>query len=331
MSLRKVNPSNQPDRLFISSDDADEKVLRRATQYAPDAYSDFTINLRQPILKANGIQLNASIQPNSPADGPCIPDYQAIIGFMYYKQAAPNTAPVAGELMQMYLLASSQLVEQSPVPNWANRYYSSYTDFVTVLNNAATALAAGPASGPDVEFYYDATLRKIAFRGLDNTKYYMPAGYNDPLVTAAIRASLPGFNPIPLGYTLNLRIGFNEANYNFASQRIGNPSGAYEYPYGYPNLVRTGAVTFRTNFNFESSIDSKDNRDILAIVPMQVPFLGVNDYGAALNHYLTSVPETIQQVSIRMYDENGQPYYVGNNVNTSLEILVTYAMDSIAQ
>jgi hypothetical protein len=333
MSLRKSNPSNQPDRIYLSSDDADEQAVTRRVNnsYAPDAYATFTVNLRQPVIKATGIQLNAMIQPNSPADGPNIPDYQAVIGFMYYKQSATNTAPVAGDLRQMYLVASSQLVQNTPVPAYANRYYSSYTDFVAALNAAATFIAAGPAGGPDIEFYYDATLRKIAFRGLDNTKYYMAAGYDDPLVTAAINATWPGLSPKPLGLTLNLRCGFNNQFYSFASQALGGPGVAFTYPYGYPNLVRTGAVTLRTNFNFQSSIDSKDNRDVLAVVPMQVPFLGVNEYSFSLNHYLTSVPETIQQITINMFDENGQPYYVGNNVNTVLELLVTYAADYIAQ
>lgn len=331
MSLSKPNPSNMPDRIYISSDDANDVVKSVPYAYAPDAYSDFTINLRQPVLKASGIQLNSMIQPNTPADGPCIPDYQAIIGFMYYKQAAPNTAPVAGELQQLYLLASSQIVEQTPVPTNVNRYFSSYSDFVVALNAAAVALAAGPASGPDVEFYYDSTVRKIAFRGLDNTKYYMPAGYNDPLVSAEIATTLPGFTPLPLGYTLNLRVGFMEQFYSFSQQAIGGAAVAYTYPYGYPNLVRTGSVTLRTNFNSQSSIDSKDNRDLLAVVPIQVPFLGVNDFQYNMNHYLTNVPETIQQLNIRMYDDQGQPYPVGNNVQTTIELLVTYANMYVAQ
>lgn len=331
MSLSKPNPSNMPDRLYLSSDDADDQVLQTRSQYAPDAYSSFIINLRQPIIKANGVQLNAMVQPNTPADGPCIPDYQCIIGFLYYKQASPNTAPIASDLKQVYLLASSQSAEQTPVPTWVNRYFSSYSDFVVALNAASVALAAGPASGPDVEFYYDSTQRKIGFRGLDNTKYYMAAGYDDPLVNAFIPTMLPGFNPMPLGLTLNLRVGFNAAKYTFASQAIGGAAVAYTYPYGFPNLVRSGSVTLRANFNFQSSIDSKDNRDVLAIVPITVPFLGVNNYSFSLNHYLTSVPETIQQVNIRMFDENGQPWYVGNNVNTVLEILVTYSGNYIAQ
>jgi hypothetical protein len=331
MSLSKSNAANQPDRIYISSDDADEQNITRRLQYAPDAYSDFTINLRQPVLKASGIQLNTMIQPNSPADGPCIPDYQAVIGFMYYKQASPNTAPVDAELIQMYLLASSQVAEVQPVPTNANRYFSSYTDFVAALNAAAVALAAGPASGPDVEFYYDATTRKIGFRGLDNTKYYMAAGYNDPLVTARILATYPGVIPAPLGLTLNLRLGFNAANYTFAFQKIGGAAVAYTYPFGYPNLVRTGSVVVRTNFNGQSTIDSKDQRDVLAVVPIQVPFLGVNDFSYQMNHYLTNVPDTLQQMTIRMFDENGQPYYVGNNVNTTLELLVTYTGNMFAQ
>ena len=335
MSLSKINPGNQPDRIYLSSDDAVDVPVVRTFSIDDNSYSSFTINLQQPVLRCDGVQLASLVQPNVPADGPCIPDYQAArIGFMYYKQSSPNVAPSGADLQVLYFVSSLEQVQQSPnaVPNYANRYFSSYADFVVALNDVATFIANGPAGGPDLEFYYDSTLRKIAFRGLDNTKYYMPAGYSDPLVVAYINQFCSDLQPIPQGYTLNQRVGFNNQQYSFNDQKLGGTAATdFIYPFGYPNLVRTGSITLRTNFNYQSSINSKDNRDVLAVVPVSVPFLGVNNFQYNLNHYLTNVPETIQQITIRMLDDQGQPYPVGNNVQTTIEILATYGGARVVQ
>ena len=339
MSLSKVNPANKPDRLYLSSDDAIDVPVPSPRDAGNDVYDSFTINLVQPVLGCDGLQVASFVQPNTPGDGPCIPDYQASgIGFLYYKTDDNTTEPTVSNLLQLYLLASTESVVQPPatIDNWVNRYYSSYQDFVDVLNNAAIALGAGPAGGPDVEFYYDATLRKIAFRGLDNTKYYMPAGYSDYAVIDFYNNTLiPNYKwpVVPWGYTLNQRVGFTNKRYNDVYQwKQGGTSAAnFIYPYGYPNLVRTGSITLRTNFNYQSSINSKDNRDVLAVIPQSVPFLGVNEFQYNLNHYLTNIPETVQQMTIRMYDDQGQPYPVGNNVQTTIELLATFGGQMVVQ
>jgi hypothetical protein len=205
-------------------------------------------------------------------------------------------------------------------PAYQNRYFSSYADFVVALNAAATLLGAGPGGGPDVVFAYDSTTKKITFQGQDNTKYYAPAGYDDPAVTNYIRtvASLPQ----TLNYTMNQRMGFCNKVYMNYMEALG--LGAQIYPDSFPNLVRTGSITLRTNFNFQSSINSKDNRDVLAVVPQNQAFLGVNSYQETISNILTSVPETIQQLTISMYDDQGQPYYVSNAAQTCLQIILVY-------
>lgn len=340
MSLAKISPGNQPDRLYISSDDAiDYPVASKSSDLQQSSlyYNTFTLALKQPILRCDGLQLASFVQPNVPGDGPCIPNYQAsYIGFLYYKQATPNTIPVAADLRVLYLLVSDSDVTAAPnpVPNWMNRYFASYADFVDVLNNAAIAIAAGPAGGPDVEFYYDTTQRKIAFRGLDNTYYYMPAGYDDPEVLAYINSLTPtyGWSPVPYGYTLNQRVGFAQKSYLFLFQKLGGTTALeFMYPTSYPNLVRTGSITLRTNFTYQSTLNTKDQRDLLAVVPASVPFLGVNEFQYNLNHYLCNLPETIQQITISMFDDQGQPYRVPVNVETSIEILCTYGGTLVVQ
>lgn len=350
----KSNHSNQPDRVFLSSDDAILAPVAETKRNDQDqnSYNSFTIDLQQPIIKSRGVQLASFVQTNTPGDGPCIPDYIAsIIGFYYYKSptSSPLTAAalIPANLNKIYLLASTSPPDNttSPPNSWQNRYFSSYADFVSVLNYAAADLTtSGSPPVPDVQFYYDTTSRKIFFAGTDTNRYYLSTGFDDPNVQAAIAAtSFPaGYgNPIPYGYTLNNRIGFNNQVTDLTQQLVGvvytNQASILLttansiVPGGFPNLVRSQSVTLRTNFNYQSSINSKDNRDILAVVPYNVPFLGVNNFQYTLNHYLTNVPETLQQIQIRMYDDAGQPLSMGNNVVTLLELLVSYGGTQVVQ
>jgi len=208
---------------------------------------------------------------------------------------------------------------------------------LSILKGVAPVLAtavAGPAGGADVQFYWDATERRIAFRGLDNTKYYMPCGYNDALTIAHINTEQATYNwsPIPYGYTLNVRVGFCDKNYNFANQKPDGSNATNSiYPHGLPNLVRTGSITLRTNFTYQSFGSTKDQRDLLAVVPVAVPFLGVNNFQYTVKHYLCNVPESVQQLTIRMFDDQGQPYPVLNSCQTTIEILATYGGSRVVQ
>jgi hypothetical protein len=341
----KMNHANQPDRVYLSSDDAYDVPTSLLNAGADqNSYSSFTINLQQPIIRAKGVQLASFVQTNTPGDGPCIPDYIAsYIGFMYYKTASPMTTVVgqSANLITVFLLASTAAPDLTTHANnngYQNRYFSSYSDFVGVLNNAAYDQGAG---SPDVQFFYDSTTRKIFFAGTDPTKYYVPAGYDDPNVVALLPTLVGTTKPVPYGYTLNTRVGFNNKATDLTQQKVGV---AYVnvasinltftnsiIPGGYPNLVRSTAITLRTNFNYQSSINSKDNRDVLAVIPYSVPFLGVNNFQYTLNHYLTNVPETIQQITISMYDDAGQPLPMGNNVDTLIEVHCSYGGEQVVQ
>lgn len=342
----KMNHANQPDRLYLSSDDAIDAPVPLLTKTGDqNSYSGFTINLQQPIIKCKGVQLASFVQTNTPGDGPCIPDYIAsYIGFMYYKSATSMTTVVgqSAKLNVLYLLASTSapdLTTYASSNGYQNRYFASYSDFVGVLNNAA--IDQGASGIPDVQFFYDSTTRKIFFAGQDSTKYYVPAGYDDPNVQTLIPTLVGTLSPIPYGYTLNTRVGFNNKVTDLTQQKVGvtwvNLASVNltftngVIPGGYPNLVRTTSVTLRTNFNYQSSINSKDNRDVLAVIPYSVPFLGVNNFQYTLNHYLTNVPETIQQITIQMYDDAGQPLPMGNNVDTLVEIHCSYGGNQVVQ
>ena len=345
MSLAYVSPGNQPDRIFLNSDDSPDygsypvpttqAALNKIT--TPYSYTSFSYALPAPALNLEGIQLASFSQTNCPGDGPCIPDYQAaVIGFMYYRCPVGNAglAPYnsAGTLINSYILgqcffySSTNQVTNTPNPvlTSTNRYFSSYADFVTGLNAAATANVAG-----DIQFGYDATLKKIYWWGTDPTYSYMPAGSVDLPVANRILAVWGTSVNVPYTFTLNQRVGFANESYNFIFQKpgtatSGGATASWIYPFGFPNLVRTNTITIRTNFNPQATMNSKNNRDVLAVVQVNVPFLGVNQYQAKLNNFLVNVPQVIQNLSFSFWDDQGQPYPTQNNANATMELLLTY-------
>lgn len=325
--------SSQPSILLINSDDCPLGLSESGStaQFGEnDTYSQFSIQLNQSIVGCKGIQLASFVQANVPGDGPNIPDYQAaLIGFMYYKNANGTANEMGtGTLFMMPLLSSVSQVS-NPEETGFNRAYSSYADFVSVLNAASVFLGAGPAGGPDLIFGFDTVSQKIWVQGTDPTKYYCPAGFSDAAVNTWISSNVHTnhYNPIPLGMTLNLRVGFANQyfNLNQCLQGAATVIAANQiWPYGYPDLTRTSAISVHVNFSSGNSIDTLGRRDIIDRIPINVPFLGVMNYQPKLPVLLDDIPLNIDQLNISFTDDAGLPYLVSNAVSTLLSINCFY-------
>ena len=111
-----------------------------------------------------------------------------------------------------------------------NRSFTDYADLVTSLNVAQNSYAVNLLDPNDVQFTYDQTLNKIQM--IPNAAqiaagyYYMPAGYEDPRVTA-MKTTLDALYPNMFrpGYTLNLRCGFTWNGIFPDPIALGNPWG----------------------------------------------------------------------------------------------------------
>ena len=329
MSHRSLHSStNQPDRIFL---DSSMVVLTPSSviNYPTDLdninyqYNSISITLKQPVLGCKGVCLTSFIQCNNAADGPCIPDYIASdAGFFYYKWTGTlPTPPVTANLKRVLMDPSYFIVTATGTARArVNRYFTSYSDFVDCLNASAVYAGAGTA---DVVFSYDSVTKQINFHGVDAASNYMAAGYNESDVRAVFNAStqLKKRTPVPYGNTLNSRMGFTNSINNITSAVAG--VGVIQAN-GYPNLARTNAVTLRTNINGQSTLNTLGSRDVLGVVPISVPFLGINNYQNYFTNYLCDMPDSIQDITVSFFDDAGQPYAVHNNVCSTLEILCKY-------
>lgn len=333
---------NQPERLLVRSDDD-------TTNASQTGFSQFQVNLPTPVLDAKRCQI---IRTTIPLVQLQIPDYQAV--FWYYSLPAANTVPNATHLRAVRLFPSYY---QAPAglayTPTRNRYITDPNDFVNLLNVAAAAGGDAVANNPywvagDITFAYNATAKQITITGNTAGRFYTPAGWNDPLVLAAIAGgtiNCPQYNnaattfrqPLLAQYTLNLRVGYAMSGQSPGRQSFAGAPNVYAnivnvaFPNGtavpsdsFPDLVYTNSISLYASFITGSSLTSNNRHNLLAVVPVQTVSLSINNYVAATSNLLTKLSQTINNVVIEMRDSADQPYILPDNAQVDLEVSFSY-------
>lgn len=333
---------NQPERLLIRSDDD-------TTNANQSGFSQFQVNLPTPVLDAKRCQIIRTTIPHVQLQ---IPDYQLV--FWYHALPAANSVPTSGTLRAVRLFPSYY---QAPAglayTPTKNRYITDPNDFISLLNTAASAGGDAAAANPywvagDVTFAYNAITKQITMKGNNAATFYTPAGYNDPLVIAAINGGTIGCpqytnaavivrQPLLAEYTLNLRTGYAMSGNSRGIQSFGggNPlyanivnvafaNGVTVPADSFPDLVYTNSVALYVSFVTSSSLTSNNRHNLLAVVPVQTISLGVNNYVAATSNLLTKLSQTINNITIEMRDSADQPYILPDNAQVDLEVSFSY-------
>ena len=166
--------------------------------------------------------------------------------------------------------------------------------------------------------------------------------------------TLVGFpaQPYQAGRTLNLRLGFswNGANSNFffvagVPQNAGKllmdrfrPQPNYSSTQGtstptpvvytaeyYANLVYTNCVNVYMDIVGNSSLDSENNQNLLASVPMNTANLGVTFFSPIISSPLQKLQtRDIYTLQVSLFDDVGNPFYISNCGVVSLELGIKY-------
>lgn len=336
---------NQPERLLIRSDDD-------TTNANQSGFFQFQVNLQTPVLDPKRCQIIRTTIPNVQLQ---IPDYQ--LCFWFYHLATATTVPEAADLRCVRLFPSFYQAPAglafTPIKN---RYITDPNDLVSLLNAASSStFGAGDSVGlnpyfevDDIDFTYNALTKQINIRGLDNGVFYTPAGYNDPLVLAAIGRQdilCPRFDDSAqtfpqaqvAGYTMNLRVGYGMSGNSRGIQSFAGGNQRYAnitntaYPDttlipadSFPNLVYSNTVSLYASFITGSSLTSHNKHNLLAVVPIQTISLGVNHYIAATSNLLTKLSQTINNITIEMRDSADQPYILPDSCSVDLEVSFSY-------
>jgi len=334
---------NQPDRVFISSNDD-------TSQSTTTGFNLVRATFDTPILDAKRTQLLRATIPNATIN---IPDYQTV--FWYYQLPTATTIPSSTYLKAVRLYPSQYVPPTSFTAYTLNRTFTDPNDLVSALNAAASTGGDSATYNPywsvgDVSFAYNTTTKRITFTGLTSGKFYANAGWNDPVVTAAIQSGLILVNsfgaagagagaiqPLLAGYTLNLRVGYalsgqslttqgntsanplyaNLTNYTSA-QNVGVP------PDSFPNLVYTQCVYIYADITSGSGLGSGKQHNLLAVIPNNAAPLGVIQYVAATLTWLTKVPSNIYEILLDLRDDANQPLPLPDNAQVNVELAFSY-------
>ena len=332
---------NNPERVFLNSSD-DPRTLGN------QGFSQFVCTYDTPILGAKKtMMLRASI-PNAQVN---IPDY--MLEFWYYSLPTATTIPSQVTLRCVRLYPSwYQAPAALGTAFTKNRYFSDPADFVTQLNLAASAGGDNVTYNPywvagDITFSYNATTKQITFTGNTAGRFYCPAGWDDTNVqTSAASITMPNFSgvgttiqPNAPNWTLNLRVG-----YAMSGLTLGYPGNTGAAPQAamadltntayasgtavpadsYPNLVYTQCVYLYSNITAGVSLGSGGQHNLLAVVPVNAPPLGIIQYTALTVNMMSKIADTIYQITIDMRDDANQPFLLPDNAQVNLELAMVY-------
>tara|TARA_R110000868_G_scaffold72355_2_gene211030 strand:- start:1603 stop:2688 length:1086 start_codon:yes stop_codon:yes gene_type:complete len=297
---------NQPERVFVSSNDD-------PTQLITVGFAQFQAIFQTPILDAKRCQLLRATIPNAVQN---IPNYQLV--FWYYAFPAGVSTPADAYLRAVRLYPTGWIGNST---TWtANRYISSGADFVSLLNQAASAggdvVTLNPYwSAGDLTFTFSSTTNQVSVtgNGVGSATTYAIAGWDDPFVLAAqqglgsrvqggqvggVYLSDPSgaytLQPYVLTYTLNLRVGFAM-------------SGRCRAPIGYPVQASSNVLYANlrnTVFASGAAIpsDSYPNLVYTGSVMLYANIIAGSSLGSGQQHNLLAVvPVSGAQLSVTNY------------------------------
>lgn len=93
---------------------------------------------------------------------------------------------------------------------------------------------------------------------------------------------------------------------------------------GYCNLVFSSICSIYTSIVVSSTLDTQRNTNLLSIIPMNCPNLGVSFYNNVISTELTKINSDIYTIYIELRAEDQTPYLISNNGIITLDLKLTY-------
>ena len=349
--------TNRPDR--ISCDAFSDESLAYISNNAN--YTGFNNTLTRPLVGVKSIQLlranfvNSSLQLN---------DYNGQLLFVYSRNTT-TAIPDDGSTIHVVRLHPSWFVPNDGFTNFVkNKYYNSGTELVADLNLAAASPGDSTTYNPsflagDITFSFNTATRKISFQGTVNNLYYAPIPYDHPalaawLIDATHQVRMNGYNngaggagtgtiqPYARGLLdgsiMNGRLGFamgygNKGIFWGADSIIGCATTTGVPQLGdvetegdsWPILIGSQNINIYCSVVSGSGQDSRNNRTLLATVPIENAPLGVCSYTlTSVEGPSLSVNDEIYTLQFFFADDFGTPFFFSNNYNVNLELNIFY-------
>ncbi len=342
---------NQPERVTFDS-------INDPQQSSGGATNTFVNYFVPSILAPSSISLLRAAIPL--VGSPNIPNYQLV--FYYYAVPNSTTVPTAANLRAVRLYPSNYIPPNGFTAFTRNRFVTNGADLVSLLNTAAATGGDSVTynklwNANDVTFQWNNITQTISWTGNAVGSFYSNAGWNDPAVIASQNALVAGANSIStfnidssitvqpqlIETTLNLRLGYAQsgtatpdgtfgagviAGYGAFSPLNANTSGR-SFPNNvavpsdtYPNLVLTQCIYIYCDFIV--GIGQPTRRNLMAIIPVDVPQFGVIQYTPTTASKFRRIPAEIYQMRLTLLDDNSAPFSIPDSANFNAEFQIHY-------
>lgn len=333
--------ATQPDRVFLNSSDDINEAGRTV-------WSDFTLSLPSGVLNATSCMPLRCTIPNISGTA-VIPDYELV----FWYETSPDNSTWTLHNVRLYPSFFNPSAGYTTYSR--NTYFASPSNLITALNVAAATGGDISGNNPyyvpgDVTFSFNASTNKVSVVG-NIANYYRITGWNSPKITVAVNSNnllLPNAGSkstekqqIISQFNLNLRLGFamsgnatwkgitslataalqanaNQTNLSFATNV---PIEADTFP----NMVYTQNIFVYADFLEASTLSSNNQRNLLFVIPVNAPPLGVINYSAPpLFNYIYHLNRSINSIKFTLLDDANQPFYLPDNANVNVEIGFRY-------
>jgi hypothetical protein len=121
--------------------------------------------------------------------------------------------------------------------------------------------------------------------------------------------------PIP-AYTLSVSSGLGAGATSLVSQTYTAD--------GYANLNYTSIISIYSTIAAASTLDTQQNTNLLATVQMNCANLGVTFAEPTIENAVLIYGSQIDTITISLFDEFGDPYFITNNGVTTINLRLTY-------
>lgn len=331
--------TNHPDKFTLDAfSDPDLKNLANN-----GVYSSFTNRLTTPILGAKAIQVlnvnfvNSVLQLN---------DYSLCFFYVY----GPSNS------FRCVRLHPASFV---PYPGFTsfvkNKYFNDCDELVAALNVAANTggdlfTYNGLWEANTIQFAFDDATRRITISNPSGA-VIAPVAADDPRVLAVMTPGnttlmMNAYNgnnlitgatqqPFQRGFSMNARLGFAMSYYNRGlwwgpSSVVGNACATGVATVSVeadasPILLGCQNIGVYLSISTGSGMDSKNYKNLVANIPIEVGPLNVNSYTlSSVQAPLMSTPNEIYEITCTLRDENGVNYPQPPNYNVQLAVAVVY-------
>ena len=208
--------------------------------------------------------------------------------------------------------------------NWLSSQFDMVVASLPLTNNYAFPFPQGIPAQP-----FNPSPKRIlnTILGFTWTGLFNPAWVSNAIVDGTLVGITIGFQQISFFNRFRPVLPYAIGNATLGLTEVGsssNPVSTLLYTAeSYCNLLYSSVVNLYSNFLTSGSLDTQKVNNLIACAPLAAP-LGLTTFNAYVDNPITRVMPDITEMTISMFDEFGEPYYLPLSAVATLVFKLRY-------